>query len=38
MNEGQTASALLLVLLGLAIIARTARGQLIPRLRSLKVA
>jgi hypothetical protein len=34
-NQGQTASALLLVLLGLALIVRTARGQLIPRVRGL---
>jgi hypothetical protein len=34
-SGGQTASALLLILVGFAIIVRTARGQLIPRLRSL---
>jgi hypothetical protein len=34
-NQGQTASALVLALLGIAIIVRTARGQLIPRVRGL---
>jgi ABC-type nickel/cobalt efflux system permease component RcnA len=34
-NEGQTASALLLILVGFAIIVRTARGQIVARVRGL---
>jgi hypothetical protein len=34
-NQGSTASALLLILVGFAIIVRTARGQLVTRVRGL---
>jgi hypothetical protein len=35
MGRGATASALVLILAGLAIVFRTARGQLVPRVRGV---